>query len=307
MPLGPGGAPAPHAAPFPPLERPRPMAQDWSDPDAVEAELARREREAANGAGAPAAPERVLRAVHAVLESQRAARADIARIADELATARARLDRPVDETPAVEGEAAGGPAPATALAEAEGRLTAQVANLKSHIQAVSDALPELRTLANSAAATPGALETLRTTVAPLVEAVRGHTRESRAQKRASSTLEGELKKKMDDAQTALTSRFAEEATRVRTALEENTALVRRRHRRSRRFWLGLAGAVLLALLGSLAGGVWLQWKHAPLPVPDPSGGWRDYLWYEYGPAVRDCIEKARESGRAVHCPIAPPK
>ena len=281
------------------------MAQDWSDPDAVEAELARRERERTHGAGAHPAPERVLRAVHAVLESQRAARADIARIADDLATVRARLDRPADETPA-EGEKAGEPAPATALAEAEGRLTAQVANLKSHVQAVSDALPELRTLANSAAATPEALETLRTTVAPLVEAVRGHTRESRAQKRASSTLEGELKKKVDDAQTALTTRFAKEAEHVRTALNENTALVRRRHRRSRRFWLGLAGAVLIGLLGSLAGGLWLQWKHAPVPVPDPSKGWRDYIWYEYGPTVRDCIRKARESGRAVDCPIAPP-
>ena len=244
--------------------------------------------------------------MHAVLESQRAARADIARIADELATVRARLDRPENETPAL-GQAADKPAPATALAEAEGRLAAQVAHLKTHVQAVSDALPDLLELAESAAATPEALETLRTTVAPLVEAVRGHTRESRAQKRASSTLEGELKKKVDDAQTALTERFAKEAEHVRTALEENTAVVRRRHRRSRRFWLGLAGAVLLALLGSLVGGVWLQWKHAPIPVPDPSKGWRDYIWYEYGPAVRDCIEKARESGRAVHCPIAPPR
>ena len=93
---------------------------------------------------------------------------------------------------------------------------------------------------------------------------------------------------------------------MREALDDNTAVVRRRHRRSRRFWLGLAGAVLLGLMGSLAGGLWLQWKHAPLPVPDSSGGWRDYLWYEYGSAVRDCIRKARESGRVVDCPIAPP-
>ena len=278
------------------------MANDWSDPQAVERELARRAREAPNGEDALPEPERMLRAVHAVLESQRAARADIARLAEELATVRACLARREGRPPAEE-EAAGGPALATQLAEAEGRLSAQVANLKSHVQAVGDALPELRALADSAAATP---EALRATVAPLAEAVRGHTLENRSRQGFLSGLKVELEDMVKDSKTALTQRFAEEAKHVREALEENTAVVRRRHRRSRRFRLGLAGAVLLALLGCAALGVWLQARYHVLPAHDPTRGWRDGIWNDYGLQIRDCILEARESGRAVRCPIAPP-
>ena len=276
------------------------MTNDWSQPDAAERELARRERERANGEGAHPDLERVLSAVHAILESQLTARADTTRLADDLAAVRAHLASREAESPGEgEEEEADAPALATRLAEAEGRLSAQVAHLKTHVQDVGDALPDLLELAQSAAATPGALNALRTTVGPLEKAVKAHTR-------ASNQLGVDLKKKVSDAETALTERIAEEAEHVRTALEENTALVRQRRRRSRRFWLGLAGAVLLGLLGCFAAGVWLQWKHAPVAVPDPSKGWRDYIWYEYGPAVRDCVRKARESGRAVNCLIAPP-
>ena len=271
---------------------PAPMANDWSQPDAAERELARRERERRDGEHAHPDLERVLGAVHAVLESQLSARGDTARLADDLAALRAQLaSRPA------EGEEAG--ALATRLAEAEGRLGAQVAHLKTHVQDVGDALPDLLALARSAAATPGALAALGAVVGPLGQAVRAHTR-------ASKELGEELTKQVSDAETALTERIAEEAKHVRETLDENTALVRRRRRRSRRLRLGLAGAVLLGLLGCFAAGVWLQWKHAPVPVPDPSKGWRDYIWYEYGPAVRDCVRKARESGRAVNCLIAPP-
>ena len=281
------------------------MANDWSDPQAVERELARREREAPNGGGARPEPERVLRAVHAVLESQRAVRADLARLAEELATVRAHLAQREGATSADE-EAAGGPALATQLAEAEGRLTARVAHLKAHVQAVSEALPELRALADSAAATPEALEALRAAVAPLADEVRGHTLENRSRQGFLSGLKVELEDMVKDARTALTARFAEEAKHVREALEENTAVVRRRHRRTRRFWLGLAGAVLIGLLGSLAGGLWLQSRYDVLPAHDPTRGWRDGIWNDYGLQLQDCILEARESGRTVNCLIAPP-
>ena len=281
------------------------MAHDWSDPQAVERELARREREAANGGSDRPEPERVLSAVHAVLESQRSARADIARLADELATVRAHLAQATSATPADE-EAAGGSALATELAEAEGRLSAQVANLKTHVQEVGDALPDLRALAHSAAATPEALEALRAVVAPLAEAVQGHTLESRSRQGFLSGLKVELEDMVKDARTALTQRFAKEAKHVREALDDHTAVVRRRHRRSRRFWLGLAGAVLLGLLGSLAGGLWLQSRYDLLPAHDPTRGWRDGIWNDYGLQIKDCILEARDTGRTVNCPIAPP-
>ncbi len=269
------------------------MARDWSNPDAAERELARRERERANGEGAHPDLERVLSAVHAVLESQLTARADTARLADDLAAVRAHL-----AARHAEGEEAGESALATRLAEAEGRLGAQVAHLKTHVQDVGDALPDLLALARSAAATPGALAALGATVGPLGQAVRAHTR-------ASKELGEELTKQVSDAETALTERIAEEARHVRAALDETTALVRRRRRRSRRLRLGLAGAVLLGLLACFAAGVWLQWRHAPVPVPDPTLGWRDGIWNDYGLEIKNCIVEARETESTVHCPIAP--
>ena len=277
---------------------PAPMANDWSQPDAAERELARRERERRDGDATHPDLERVLRAVHAVLESQLSARADTARLADDLAAVRAQLAPRGAEPPGEGEEEADAPALATHLAEAEGRLSAQVAHLNTHVQDVGDALPDLLELAQSAAATPGALNALRTTVGPLEKAVKAHTR-------ASNALGVDLKKKVGDAETALTERIAEEAEHVRTALDETTALVRQRRRRSRRFWLGLAGAVLLGLLGCFAGGVWLQWRHAPVPVPDPTLGWRDGIWNDYGLEIKNCIVEARETESTVHCPIAP--
>ena len=159
----------------------------------------------------------------------------------------------------------------------------------------------------SAAATPEALEALRAAVAPLAEAVQGHTLEHRARQGYLSALGVELKDRVKDAETALAARFAEEASRVRGALEDNTAVVRRRRRRSRRFWLGLAGAVLVALLGCTVGGLWLQARYDLLPAHDPTRGWRDGIWNDYGLQLQDCILEARDSGRAVDCPIAPPK
>lgn len=113
----------------------------------------------------------------------------------------------------------------------------------------------------------------------------------------------DLKDMVRDAERGLTHRFAEEAKGVRGTLQENTAVVRKRHRRTSRFWFGLADVAL----GLFAAGAGLQWRYEPIQPHDPSKGWRDYIWYEYGPAVRDCIRNARETGRSVSCLIPPPR
>ena len=109
-----------------------------------------------------------------------------------------------------------------------------------------------------------------------------------------------------DAEMRILHRSAEDAQRVREALQETTAVVRTRRRRSRRFWLGLAGAVLLGLLVCFGLGVWLQSKHGLAPAHDPTGGWRDYIWQQYGSAIQDCKRKAEATGRPFDCRLSVP-
>ena len=110
-----------------------------------------------------------------------------------------------------------------------------------------------------------------------------------------------------DADLGMRHRFAEEAKGVREALQEATAVVVKRRRRSIRFWLGLAGAVLFGLLVCVGLGVWLQSEYGPLPAYDPTGGWRGYIWEEFGSTLQDCIVKMRETGGPVDCRLSPPR
>ena len=105
----------------------------------------------------------------------------------------------------------------------------------------------------------------------------------------------------------LEAAFASERKDRREGFKEVVDTVRTRRRRTMRFWLGLAAAFLIAMLASLAGGVWIQWEHEPLSPKDPTGGWRDYIWDEYGGTIHDCIVEMRETGSAIDCRLLPPR
>ena len=105
----------------------------------------------------------------------------------------------------------------------------------------------------------------------------------------------------------LEAAFASERKDTREGYKEVVDTVRTRRRRTRRFWLGLAAAVSIAMLTSGVGGVWLQWEHEPLSPRDRTGGWRDYIWNEHGAAIVPCIEEMRETGRETDCRLSPPQ
>ena len=66
----------------------------------------------------------------------------------------------------------------------------------------------------------------------------------------------------------------------------------------------LALAVAAAVAASAYAGALLQRDRGVLP--DPSDGWRDYLWYRYGPELRDCIAAARRAEKTARCEIVWP-
>ncbi len=68
--------------------------------------------------------------------------------------------------------------------------------------------------------------------------------------------------------------------------------------------LALALAVAAAVAAAAYAGALLQRDRGVLP--DPSDGWRDYLWYRYGPELRDCIAAARRAGKNARCEIVWP-
>ena len=263
------------------------MASDWSDPDEVERELERRERGEAPAAGAPSDMGLLLAAMRAVLEAQK----PTATLTEDIATLRGLLDRR-------EPASASGDQPAAEsglaqrLSEAEGRIAGHVDHLAERVRDVAD--------------TPKTLENLAAAVRTLEEAVRAQTYVTETSTRDLSRMSADLKDMVREVDLGMRHRFAEEAKGVREALQETAAVVRTRRGRSRRFWLGLAGTVLLGLLVCFGLGVWLQSKYGLAPPHDPTGGWRDYVWERYGSAIKDCKREAQASGRPFDCRLSVP-
>ena len=268
------------------------MADDWSDPEQVERELRRRERGEASGDDSPSDMRLLLGAMHAVLKAQKRTDTQTASLAEDIATLRGLLAR-LEHARSTAQQPAAGSGLATQLAQAEGRIAGHVDNLAEHVRPV--------------AATPKALENLEAAVRPLAEAVRAQTRATEANTSYLDRMTADLNDMVRDAERGMIHRFAEEAKGVREALQEATAVVLKRRRRSRRFWLSLAGAGLLGLLVCIGAGVWLQWMYEPIPPQDPTGGWRDYIWEEFGSTLKDCIVKMRETGGPVDCRLSPPR
>ena len=267
------------------------MASDWSDPEQVERELQRRERGEPPGGDATSDMRLLLAAMRAVLEAQKRTDTQTDTLTEDIATLRGLLDRPeparsAGDQPAAERGVA------TQLAEAEGRLSGHVDNLAERVRAVAD--------------TPKTLEDLAATVRSLDEAVRAQTVAAKGNSSFMDRMSMDLKDMVRDAEMRILHRFGEDAQGVREALQETTAVVRTRRSRSRRFWLSLAGAVLLGLLVCFGLGVWLQSKYGMAPAHDPTEGWRDYIWQQYGSAILDCKRKAQASGRPFDCRLSVP-
>ena len=82
---------------------------------------------------------------------------------------------------------------------------------------------------------------------------------------------------------------------------DHTADLRRgaSHGRRRWAWPGLALAVAVPAFFLL--GVLVEQQFAIIPLDDPTGGWRGYIWDNYGNQVADCARQATKTNRVVKC------
>ena len=79
-----------------------------------------------------------------------------------------------------------------------------------------------------------------------------------------------------------------------------------RARRAQRQSAGLAvGLVVLFMAPVLLGvGLAAQQQLSVLPEPDPTGGWRSYVWDRYGEDIIACERTADQAGAVVRCELA---
>ena len=244
------------------------MSNDWSDPERAERELRRREASNADPEGnTPQLRELLLD----ILEEQKRLRTETASHTDDIAGVRdqaARIERALSDLSRRLPEDGIG----KQLAQTEGRIVAHVDRLEEGVRPVGEALPNILEMARTAAATPEELRKLGATVERQGEAVRGQTFAANSQSTYLEHLGVELKDMVQETELRLEARFIAEAKSVREVHQETTALVLKRRRRSRRFWLILMGAIAIGMLACVAGGVWLQWEHTLVSPRDPTLG-----------------------------------
>ena len=91
------------------------------------------------------------------------------------------------------------------------------------------------------------------------------------------------------------------ADRLEEAIVDYTADLRRAasHERRRWTWPGLALAVAVPAFFLL--GVLVEQQFTIIPLDDPTGGWRGYIWDNYGNQVADCAREATKTKRVVNC------
>ena len=91
------------------------------------------------------------------------------------------------------------------------------------------------------------------------------------------------------------------ADRLEETIVDYAADLRRAasHGRRRWSWPGLALAVAVPAFFLL--GVLVEQQFAIIPLDDPTGGWRGYIWDNYGNQVADCARQATKTNRGVKC------
>ena len=91
------------------------------------------------------------------------------------------------------------------------------------------------------------------------------------------------------------------ADRLEEAILDYTANLRRAasHGRRRWTWPGLALAVAVPAFFLL--GVLVEQQFTIIPLDDPTGGWRGYIWDNYGNQVADCARQATKTNQVVKC------
>lgn len=266
------------------------MATDRSDPEQVERELQRLEKElSADRDHSDMRP--LVAALRAALDAQKRTATLTDTLAEDIAALRGLLDRR-DDARSTEPQPAAVPGLAQLLVEAEGRIAGHVDHLAESIRPV-ECMPE-------------GLKDLKETVKTLAETVRAETLAAKSSTSAFDHLSVELKDMVRDAELRILHQSAEDAKGVREALRGTTAVVLQRRRSATWSRLRIAGGVMLGLLVCVGLGLWLQSEHGLLPPHDPTGGWRDYIWQEYGPAIVDCKREAQEAKREVDCPLSVP-
>lgn len=109
----------------------------------------------------------------------------------------------------------------------------------------------------------------------------------------------EILKEIRD-RAARESRLADNVADLQKSLRKETRAGRRSFLRRAALTLAVAATVA----ASAYAGALLQRDRGVLP--DPSDGWRNYLWNRYGPELRDCIAAARRAGKTARCEIAWP-
>ena len=72
-------------------------------------------------------------------------------------------------------------------------------------------------------------------------------------------------------------------------------------RRRRRRWTGLAVAV--GFPAALFLGLLVEQQYQVIPLHDPSGGWRGWIWETHGRAIVDCAVEATRTDAEVNCPL----
>ena len=89
--------------------------------------------------------------------------------------------------------------------------------------------------------------------------------------------------------------------RLEEAARDYTADLHRAASHGRRRWTlpGLALAVAVPALFLL--GVLVEQQFTIIPLDDPTGGWRGYIWDNYGNQVVDCARQATKTNRVVNC------
>ena len=59
----------------------------------------------------------------------------------------------------------------------------------------------------------------------------------------------------------------------------------------------------IAVPAFLMVGVLVEQQYQVVPLPDPTSGWRGYIWDNYGNEIVDCTREAARTNKVVKCSL----